>query len=600
MTNNYKDLDSDNNAIDYMSKLEELNEEYSLVIAKKNQLIDDLLEINKTLSISSTAFNCGLGMMVVGVNNIIQAVNPAFIRITGYSEAEAVGQTPIQLNAGMHDKGFYTHILKSLNSEGYWEGSVSNLFKNGEIYDKYLSISSVYDIDGVMTHYVAMFVNVLKVLSDFTNLAFYDELTNLPNRRLFIDRINQVFVNCKRTNKKGALLFVDVDFFKNINDTLGHKVGDLCLKLVADRLVGSVRECDTVARYGGDEFVILIDNLSIDPLRASVEANQVVDKLVNRLSKPYSIGGQTHIITVSIGATLFNGEELDVNQIIGQADFAMFEAKKNGRNHHKFFDKNMRETVTIQGSSRIDFFIGIEKKQFRLFYQVQVDNNDNVFGAEALVRWMHPERSLLLPDKFISLLDEPCLGEWILNEACMQLNRWENSSLTRDLTLSVNISAKQFHQVNFVEQVKATVRKHCINPRLLILEFKECALVDNIEFVVASMNILKAFGIKFDLNNFGIGYSSLLYLTKLPLDHIKIDLSFVHNLTANNEDDLIVKTITAMAGSLGVSVIAEGVETETQKQILKNNGCQRYQGFLFGKPEPIAEFERVHFKADRL
>ncbi|MEY3785983.1 MAG: hypothetical protein RLZ75_188, partial [Pseudomonadota bacterium] len=474
MTNNYKDLDSDNNAIDYMSKLEELNEEYSLVIAKKNQLIDDLLEINKTLSISSTAFNCGLGMMVVGVNNIIQAVNPAFIRITGYSEAEAVGQTPIQLNAGMHDKGFYVNILKSLNSEGYWEGSVSNLFKNGEIYDKYLSISSVYDIDGVMTHYVAMFVNVLKVLSDFTNLAFYDELTNLPNRRLFIDRINQVFVNCKRTNKKGALLFVDVDFFKNINDTLGHKVGDLCLKLVADRLVGSVRECDTVARYGGDEFVILIDNLSIDPLRASVEANQVVDKLVNRLSKPYSIGGQTHIITVSIGATLFNGEELDVNQIIGQADFAMFEAKKNGRNHLKFFDKNMRETVTIQGSSRIDFFIGIEKKQFRLFYQVQVDNNDNVFGAEALVRWMHPERSLLLPDKFISLLDEPCLGEWILNEACMQLNRWENSSLTRDLTLSVNISAKQFHQVNFVEQVKATVRKHCINPRLLILEFKEC------------------------------------------------------------------------------------------------------------------------------
>jgi EAL domain-containing protein (putative c-di-GMP-specific phosphodiesterase class I) len=328
-----------------------------------------------------------------------------------------------------------------------------------------------------------------------------------------------------------------------------------------------------------------------------VDAKQLIEKLVSRLNKPHSIGGQSHIITVSIGATLFNGEELDVNQIIGQADFAMFEVKKNGRNDYKFFDNNMRDTVTIQGSARSDFSIGIEREEFRLFYQVQVDNNDNVFGAEALVRWMHPERSLLLPDKFIRLLDEPCLGEWILNAACSQLNRWEKNSLTRDLTLSVNISAKQFHQVNFVEQVKATVRKHCINPRLLILEFKESALVDNIEFVIASMNILKEFGIKFDLNNFGIGYSSLHYLTKLPLDHIKIDLSFVRNLTTNNEDGIIVQTITAMADSLGVNVIAEGVETEAQKQILKNNGCQRYQGFLFGKPEPIAEFERVLFKA---
>jgi diguanylate cyclase (GGDEF)-like protein len=430
---------------------------------------------------------------------------------------------------------------------------------------------------------------------EIQHLAFYDPLTRLPNRRLLMDRLKLAMTSSSRTGKYGALLFLDLDNFKTLNDTLGHDIGDLLLQQTARRIESSVREGDTVSRFGGDEFVLMLENLSEQPLETASHTKYVGTKILDALNQPYDLNSYNYNISSSIGATLFIGQQTGIDELFKQADIAMYQAKKGGRNSLSFFDPQMQANINSQVVLEKDLGIAIDKGQFVLYYQIQVDSSRRALGAEALIRWQHPERGLVSPVQFIQLAEEKGLivpiGKWVLEKACAQLKAWQRNTLTKELTLSVNVSAKQFHQANFVGQVQEAVKNHSVNPHLLRLEPTESILLKNIEETIQIMNELKAFGVRFALDDFGTGFSSLQYLKKLPLYQLKIDQSFVRDLVFDSNDQAIVRTIIAMAHSLNLEVIAEGVETEQQQLLLQGNGCNHYQGFLFGKPMPIEEFE---------
>ena len=435
-----------------------------------------------------------------------------------------------------------------------------------------------------------------KVAADeIQNLAFYDPLTLLPNRRLLTDRLQQALASSSRNDRAGALLFIDLDNFKSLNDNLGHDIGDLLLQQVAQRLTSCVREGDTVARIGGDEFVVVLEDLSNHPLQSAEQTEAIGKKILAVLNQPYQLVTHEYHTTSSIGATLFHDHELGIEELMKQADIAMYQAKKGGRNALHFFAPKMQDIINSLASIESDLRKALRDRQFQLHYQTQVDKSNHPYGAEALIRWIHPERGMILPLQFISLAEETGLilpiGKWVLDAACAQLKAWQLDALTRDLVLSVNISSKQFRQADFVAQIQATVRHHAINATRLKLEITESLLLENIEGVVTTMNALKAIGIRFSLDDFGTGFSSLQYLKRLPLDQIKIDQSFVRDLAIDSNDRAIVRTIIAMAQSLKLDVIAEGVETEEQRQLLLNKGCSRFQGNLFGGPIPIAQFE---------
>jgi diguanylate cyclase (GGDEF)-like protein/PAS domain S-box-containing protein len=428
------------------------------------------------------------------------------------------------------------------------------------------------------------------------NLAFYDPLTGLPNRRLLIDRLQQALVSSNRNGLIGAILFIDLDNFKTINDTLGHAIGDLLLQQAATRLTSCVREEDTVARIGGDEFVVMLEYLSPEEAEAATQTESIGEKILAALSLPYQIASNEYRSTCSIGITLFNDRHKNTDELLKQADIAMYQAKRSGRNALRFFDTHMQEIVTARAILENELRLALENGQFQLYYQIQVDNFLKPVGAEALIRWNHPTRGLMFPGQFIAMAEETGLilsiGKWVLESACSQIKAWERNRHTRELVLSVNLSAKEFRQSDFVAQVQTIVQYYAIDPKKLKLELTESLLLDNIEDTVAIMNALKEIGTQFSLDDFGTGYSSLQYLKRLPLDQIKIDQSFVRDLVFDNNDVAIVQTIVAMAKSLNLEVIAEGVETEEQFQILLNKSCTYYQGYLFGKPVPIEEFDK--------
>ncbi|MDE2259954.1 MAG: EAL domain-containing protein, partial [Betaproteobacteria bacterium] len=398
-----------------------------------------------------------------------------------------------------------------------------------------------------------------------------------------------------RSKRTGAILFIDLDNFKTINDTLGHARGDLLLQQAATRLTSCVREEDTVARIGGDEFVVMLENLSTDETEAATQTESISEKILAVLSQAYQVASHECHSTCSIGITLFNDRQQQTDELLKQADIAMYQAKKAGRNTLCFFDSRMQDTVTARAVLEGELRNALDNHQFQMYYQIQMNSFQQPVGAEALIRWNHPDRGLLLPGQFIPLLEETGLilpiGQWVLETACTQLKAWEQEEHARGLVLAVNVSAREFRRTDFVAQVQATVQRYAINPKLLKLELTESALLENVEDTVATMNALKEIGVRFTLDDFGTGYSSLQYLKQLPLDQIKIDQSFVRDLAVDSSDRAIVRTILAMAHSMNLEVIAEGVETEEQLQILLNMGCTHYQGYLFGKPVPIAQFE---------
>ncbi|MCF7970807.1 MAG: bacteriohemerythrin [Methylococcaceae bacterium] len=550
------------------------------------------------LRIAATAFEAQEGMMVTNANNIILRVNNAFTAITGYTSKEAIGQTPRLLSSGRQDKYFYKDMWSQINQTGRWQGEILNRRKNGDIYPEHLTITAVKDSHGTITNYVGTHTDITesKAASDeIKNLAFYDPLTQLPNRRLLLDRLKQAQAFSARSDQKGALLFLDLDHFKTLNDTRGHDVGDLLLQQVASRLSQCVREGDTVARLGGDEFVVLLENLSEQTLAAAAQTKVIGNKVLASLNMPYQLNENIHYSTSSMGAAIFNAHEQSLDTILKQADIAMYQAKESGRNALQFFDPKMQEAITFRADLECELRKAIVLKQFQLHYQIQVNNENQASGAETLIRWQHPKRGMISPFHFISLAEETGLiltiGQWVLDTACMQLSLWQKNPLMRDLSLSVNVSAKQFLQTDFVETVNATVQRHRINPARLKLELTESMLVNNIETVITRMKVLNATGIRFELDDFGTGYSSLQYLKKLPIDQLKIDQSFVRDLATDSSDKAIVRTIILMAHSLDINVIAEGVETVEQQQFLMAHGCMHFQGYLFSKPIPIDEFE---------
>jgi diguanylate cyclase (GGDEF)-like protein len=428
-------------------------------------------------------------------------------------------------------------------------------------------------------------------------LAFYDALTQLPNRRLLLDRLQQAFAVSDRNGQHGAIMFLDLDHFKTLNDTRGHEIGDLLLIEVAARLSSSVRDGDTVARLGGDEFVVVLETLSIDAHKAAAQAERVAEKIQTALNQPYQLKDCTHYTTPSIGIAMFKGHQDGMDDLLKYADIAMYQAKTAGRNAIRFYDPVTQSAIAARAEMEAELRVALQDRQFRLYYQVQVDSLRRPLGAEALLRWIHPERGLISPVQFIPLMEESGLivpvGLWVLQAACEQLRVWQGSPLTRDLTLAVNVSAKQFRQRDFVARVQRVLHESGAKPSHLKLELTESIVLENVENTIAKMRELKLLGVSFSMDDFGTGYSSLQYLKQLPLDQIKIDRSFVRDIALDVNDAAIVQAIIAMSDALALNVIAEGVETDAQREFLDKHGCHVFQGFLFGKPVPLSEFEAL-------
>jgi len=421
-------------------------------------------------------------------------------------------------------------------------------------------------------------------------LAFYDALTHLPNRRLLMDRVQQALSSCGRTSRHGAILFIDLDDFKRINDTQGHTVGDLLLQQIAARITACVRESDTVARLGGDEFVVMLQNLSEDPTAAAEQARHAGEKVLASLSQGFLLGCHEHYISGSIGYALFNERRESVEDVLKRADLALYRAKATGRNILCFFDPEMQRVVAERALLDADLRQAIKNKQLVLFYQPQVDAEGRLTGAEGLVRWQHPSRGLLLPEEFIPFAEETGLiesiGHWVLETACAQLAAWSATPATADLSLAVNVSAHEFRRPDFETRLLAAIEQFDADPRKLMLEFTESAMFATIEETLLKMTRLKALGVCFSIDDFGTGYSSLSYLKNMPLDELKIDRSFVRDVLTDPRDAAIVRTIVGLGQSLHLSVIAEGVEMEEQREFLSLHGCRAYQGFLFSRPVP--------------
>jgi diguanylate cyclase (GGDEF)-like protein/PAS domain S-box-containing protein len=550
------------------------------------------------LRIAATAFESQEGIMIADMNRDILRVNRAFTKITGYSAEEVIGKNPRILSSGLHTANFYEKLWDKISQDGSWQGEIWNKRKDGEIYLEYLTITTVQSEDGAVTNFVATLSDITQsriAAAEIEKMAFYDALTGLPNRRLLIDRLSHALAASSRSGHRGAVLFVDLDHFKSLNDTLGHDVGDLLLKQVGERLRSSVREGDTVSRLGGDEYVVMLEELSHLDTEAARQAEMIGNNILAALNEPYQLAMHEHRSTASIGITLFGNHTYSEEDLLKHADIAMYQAKKAGRSTLRFFDPAMQQAIQARVSLENDLRKALEQQQFQLYYQVQVDFLHHAIGVEALIRWIHPERGLISPFEFMPVVEETGLilpiGQWVLETACAQIKAWQQNEQTRHLTVSVNVSAKQFRQADFVSNVKAAIAFHDINPALLKLELTETLLLENIEDTIATMNTLKEIGIMFSLDDFGTGYSSLQYLRRLPLYQLKIDQSFVRDVAIDNSDQVIIRTIIAMAHMLNLNVIAEGVETLEQQQILLSNGCTHYQGYLFGKPLPIDEFE---------
>ena len=452
-------------------------------------------------------------------------------------------------------------------------------------------------INGMLDTLAAVERERLSTEQEIRSLAFYDPLTRLPNRRLLLDRLRHAMIGAARTKRAGALLFIDLDNFKTLNDTLGHDMGDLLLQQVGGRLVQCIREGDTVARLGGDEFVVMLEGLANGARDASVQAEAVGRKVLGALNAPYDLAGKLHHSTSSIGVTLFEDTRHTIDELMKRADLAMYNAKTAGRNKLRFFDPQMQTEVSARAELEGDLRQGLSLGQFVLYYQSQRDMNGRITGAEVLLRWMHAQRGMVAPNDFIPLTEETGLiipiGQWVLETACHQLAAWGRSASSSHLSIAVNISVRQFRQADFVEQVLKALQDSGANARRLKLELTESLLMDDVEGIIGKMTALKRHGVCFSLDDFGTGYSSLSYLKRLPLDQLKIDQSFVRDVTVDPNDAAIASTIVALAHHMGLDVIAEGVETTAQADFLVSIGCCAFQGYLYGPPVPLAQFEQL-------
>jgi diguanylate cyclase (GGDEF)-like protein/PAS domain S-box-containing protein len=539
-------------------------------------------------------------------NNFFTYISPADERLRGYRADEVIGHHVSELFTEEGMAAFQQKRRQRQAADHHGRPvdiatfEVQQRCKDGRLVWTEVVATPERDAQGRITGYhgITRDITARKTAEDeIESLAFFDPLTHLPNRRLLMDRLEQAMATNSRHHSNGALLFVDLDDFKTINDTLGHDKGDLLLQQVAARLAACIREGDTVARLGGDEFVVLLEDLSENALDAATQAEIVSEKILATLGQTYRLASQEHHSTASIGVTLFGEHQENIDEPLKRADLAMYQAKAAGRNTVRFFDPQMQAVVTARAALETGLREAIVKNQFLLYYQAQVTGERQITGAEALVRWQHPQRGMVSPAEFIPLAEETGLilplGHWVLDTACAQLARWATLAEMAHLTLAVNVSPRQFHQRDFVDQVLAVLERTGANPHRLKLELTESLLVSNIEDVIAKMHALKGKGVGFSLDDFGTGYSSLSYLKRLPLDQLKIDQGFVRDILIDPNDAAIAKMVVVLANSLGLAVIAEGVETEAQRDFLAGQGCHAYQGYLFSRPLPREEFEEL-------
>jgi diguanylate cyclase (GGDEF)-like protein/PAS domain S-box-containing protein len=540
-----------------------------------------------------------LGIALTDIKGRYIDFNQAFLNICGYSEDElkALDYWTLTPEKYKTDEERQLESLERTGRYGPYEKEYAR--KDGSLIPLRLNGLSITLNDG--QKYIWSIVEDISdrkaAEEEIKELAFYDPLTRLPNRRLLFERLHQALAANTRSRLQGALLFIDLDDFKTINDTLGHDKGDMLLQQVAKSLSACVREGDTVARLGGDEFVVMLEGLSEGINEAAAQSESVGKKILAALDRTYVLNDQECHSTTSIGITLFGIQRETMDQLLRQADMAMYQAKAAGRNALRFFDPEMQITVTGRVALERDLRTALREGQFVLYYQAQLDDEGEIAGAEVLVRWQHPQRGLVFPDEFIPLAEETGLilplGLWVLETACAQLAAWANQAHTARLTLAVNVSIKQLRQPDFVEQVLTVLERTGANPLKVKLEITESQLMDKTEGTIAKMIALKAKGVGFALDDFGTGYSSLSYLKRLPLEKLKIDKSFVADVLTDQGAAAIAKTIVALARSLGMDVIAEGVETEAQRIFLAQNDCYAYQGYLFSRPLPLENFESL-------
>lgn len=532
--------------------------------------------------------------------NRIISVNPAFTAISGYSPEEVSGRDPGFMQSGRHDKTFYEEMWRCLAETGHWQGEVWDRRKSGEIYPKWLNISVLRNQEGAVQCHVAQFSDITEKKRKDELIwaqANFDPLTNLPNRRLLMDRLLLIMSASARGGWYGALMLLDLDQFKKLNDTMGHSMGDRMLVEVSRRLKDCMRGEDSVARLGGDEFVVVLGDLGSSLEEAVVQSEQVAEKIRTALSAPYLLGKTEYHTTTSIGITVFRGHLENVENLISHADIAMYQAKARGRNAVCFHDPEMQNALETRNEIENALRSALANRELEIHYQVQVNGQGKPIGAEALLRWQHPKLGRVSPAQFIPIAEETGLilpiGKWVIQEACSRLGKWKSDPGLLHLSLAVNVSARQFRDPTFPEQIAEAIGKNGIFPGKLKLELTESMVLDNVEHNIGKMNRLKEMGILFSMDDFGTGYSSLTYLKRLPIDQIKIDQSFVRDIIEDQNDAMIVQTIIAMSQSLGLDVIAEGVETEEQRKFLAQRGCLAYQGYLFGRPKAVEEFETM-------
>ncbi len=555
------------------------------------------------LRLAANTFEIQQGIMITDKDANILRVNKAFTEITRFSAQQVIGKNPRILKSGRHDEAFFRDYWHQLLRNGKFEGEIWNRRKNGEIYPEWQTVTAVRNDLGEVSHYVS-------VLSDITekkdaenkihNMAFYDPLTNLPNRRLLLDRFDQELAVARRHKHYGAVLFLDLDHFKILNDSQGHLVGDELLVQVASRLASVLREEDTPARLGGDEFVILLHANSENLGAAADHALVVAEKIREQINTPFKLGHYQHQIGTSIGIALFPQNQENPDSVLQQADTAMYRSKSSGRNTISFFQPSMQEAADLRLSLEQDLRGAIIHGRFVLCYHPQMNSDGVMVGAEALIRWEDKIKGRLSPADFIPVAEESNLiltiGKWVLMEACNQIKMWQDDGLGRLPYVSINVSSRQFRQPDFVDQVQHAIKTAGIVPSRLGIELTESIMIVDIQDTVDKMNALKALGVSIAVDDFGTGYSSLVYLKKLPLDVLKIDRGFVRDILNDSSDAVIVETIISMAKHLNIKVIAEGVETAEQLAFLKSKGCTIFQGYYFDRPLTAANFAEIYLK----
>lgn len=556
----------------------------------------ELRNSEKSLRVAATVFQSQEAMWVMGPDRRILDVNHAFVKLTGFNLAELIDKVtlPFYLEQGEHD--YRESMWNAVKETGQWDGEVQAKKKNNERYMARLTMTAVRDATGKITHYVGTQTDITQqklLLAETVRLADYDSLTELPNRRLLIERVESAIAANADNDRGFALFVIDIDNFKDLNDSLGHNIGDQLLKKIANRLIAAADSEENVARLGGDEFVVLLQG--IDTTDSEIAVRRFAQRVLTAMSEPFDLAGLSHHATCCIGVALMQGSDLTAQDMLRRGDLAMYQAKKNGRNTFCLFSAEIENAVNFRTALEFDLRKAIDRQEFYLHYQPQVDLSGRVIGVEALLRWQNPERGSVAPGIFVPVAEAAglmfAIGQWVLRQACEQSVRWQLSRPDHPLVVAVNVSAIQFGHSEFTVDVSEIISRTGVNPALLKMELTETMMVDDVQETVEKMKILKGLGISLSLDDFGTGYSSLSLLKRLPLDQLKIDQSFVRDILVDASDVAIAKSIIALGSALNVDVIAEGVETLEVRDFLASIGCMKYQGYAFSRPGPAEQLQ---------